>query len=153
MHFSIILSIGIIAFIINIIEIVLSIIVLDMFVKIRQSTSPGSELSLLDQHITTRWLVTIVPIAMFLSMVIITGIWLFNKSTRLPTFSIWYIKIKWLYPFIIASTITFVLIEGANITPVFLLLLNAAPLVTISILVYIVIFWYFSTNDFPQNSR
>ena len=139
MNLSIILSIGITTFVFNIIEIVLNIIVLNTFVKTQQSTSPGSDSSLIDQHITTKWIVTIVPIAMFLITAIITGIWLFtcNKSTKLPTFSICCIKVKWLYPFIIASFFTFVLIEGANITPAFLMLLNA-PQVTIFILIYAV---------------
>ncbi len=139
MNLSIILSIGIVTFLFNITEIVLNIIVLHILVKTQQSASPGSDTGLIDQHITTRWLVTIVPIAMFIITAIITGIWLFtcNKSTELPTFSICCINFKWLYPFIIASFFTFVLIEGANITPMFLMLLNA-PLVTISILLFIV---------------
>ncbi len=167
-NLSIILSIGIITLAINIIEIVLNIIVLDIFVKAQHSASPGSNTGLLDQHTTTRWLATIASIAIFLITAIITGILLCscnkstkvklptfsiwcikikwidscNKSTKvkLPTFSIWCIKIKWLYPFIIASFFTFVLIEGANITPVFLMLLNK-PLVTISILVFIVTYF------------
>ena len=139
MNLSIILSIGITTFLFNITEIVLNIIVLDIFVKAQQRASPGSNTGLLDQHTNTRWLAIIASIAIFIITAIITQSLLYccNKSTKLPTFSICCIKIKWLYPFIIASFFTFVLIEGANITPMFLMLLNA-PLVTISILVFIV---------------
>ncbi len=143
-NLSIILSIGITTLAFNSIEIVSNIIVLDMFVKAQHSASPGSNTGLLDQHTTTRWLALIASIAIFLITAIITGILLCscNKSTKakLPTFSICCIKIKWLYPFIIASFFTFVLIEGANITPVFLMLLNK-PQVTISILVFIVTYF------------
>ncbi len=74
MNWSIIISIGITAFVWNIIEIVLNIIVLDIFVRIQRRASPGSDSSLLDQHTATKWLAIIGSIVIFIITAIITGI-------------------------------------------------------------------------------